>query len=189
MQMILAILATSCIVVCTKAISCYQCQDVAIKYDSAAVNDIVEQNEGEGDNEEAPPKCDSSHMNACSEADVCGAMSVSYSASMFGASMTGEMVHRLCVPGYMDNEAMEQIYCTSTENTMTEENSGESGAAIDFKSCKLDVCRTDNCNTQGMDKFQDDGERENYVSSETKLTVSFLLIQLVSFLAVAIFQI
>ena len=82
----------------------------------------------------------------------------------------------------MTIEAMEQIYCNSIESVMA----NNSDVNWDFKSCKLDVCSTDNCNTQGMEKFQDDGERENYVSSETKLTISFLLIQLVSFLAVVL---
>jgi len=186
MKIILAIIAASCIVVCTKAISCYQCQDVALKYDSAAVNDMVEQSEGEEGDEEAPPKCDSSHMTACSsDTEVCGAVSISYSASFFGVSMTGETVLRECLAdvGDITDEAMEQ-FCTSIEESMTKDSSDAN--TIDFKSCKLDVCSTDNCNTQGMEKFQDDGERENYVSSETKLTISFLLIQLVSFLAVTI---
>ena len=185
--LILAILAASCIVGYTQEsqdVSCYQCQDMAIEYVSES--NVMQMNETMDD---SLPRCDSYDMTNCpydGNSYMCGAVSISYDANMFGVTMKAEMVTRVCLPSVgLTNQAMEETYCNAMEDALT----GSSDGALDFTSCKLDVCRTDNCNTQGMDKFQDDGERENYVSSETKLTVSFLLIQLVSFLAVAIFQI
>ena len=177
MKIILAIIAASCIVVCTKALSCYQCQDAAMRYMDPAVAEMIEQNADAGD-EEGPPKCDSSHMTACEDDTfVCGALDLSVEGSMGGVLMAVHMVYRTCVlPGESEETA-----CSSTKSALTD----ESEDPLDFKSCEFHICSTDNCNTQGMEGFQDDGEREKYVSSETKLTISFLLIQLVSFLAVA----
>ena len=173
MKIILAIIAASCIVDCTTALSCYQCQD--LRFTDPAVAEEFEQGG-------APPKCGASDMFACNEdIFVCAAVELSIEARMFGESVAAEIVMRECVlPG-----TPEEIHCSEAKSVMT----SESDEVIDFKSCKVHVCSTDNCNTQGMERFQDDGEREKYVSSETKLTISFLLIQLVSFLAVAFLQV
>ena len=176
MKIVLAIIAASCIVACTKAISCYQCQDVAMRFTDPAVAEMIEQNADAGDGE-APPKCDSSHMAACGNDNfVCAATDMIYSVKVGEVSMETEMVIRTCLP-----PALEETYCSTMQGAMT----STSDVTLDFKSCEVHVCSTDNCNTQGMERFQDDEEREKYVSSETKLTISFLLIQLVSFLAVA----
>ena len=179
MKVILAIIAASCIVVCTKALSCYQCHDAAAEYDSA--DEMMAQKVEQEMEVDAPPNCDASNMTPCSDdTHVCGDISISYSASMSVVTMTAEMVSRSCVPplsGPLSGvtiEEMEQFYCNKIESVLA--NSSDSN--LDFKSCKLDVCSTDNCNTQGMEKF--------HVSSETKPTISFLLILLVSFLAVVL---
>ena len=189
--LILAILAASCIVGYTQesqVVSCYQCQDMAIEYVSES--NVMQMNETMDD---SLPRCDSYDMTNCpydGSSYMCGAVSISYDANMFGVTMKAEMVTRVCLPSVgLTNQAMEETYCNAMEDALT----GSSDGALDFTSCKLDVCRTDNCNTQGMEKFQDDGDKENdgeenyeYVSSGSKLAISFLLIQLVSFLAVTV---
>ena len=185
MKIILAIIAASCIVVCTKALSCYQCQDSAFQFTDPAVAEKMEQNAGDGG---APPKCVAFDMFAC-HADnlVCTALELSMEGTMFGESVAAVVVTRACALP----DTSEESHCSEAKSAMTSSSDGD----INFKSCKLHVCSTDNCNTQGMEDDgegndgekdeKDDGEREKYVSSETKLTISFLLIQLVSFLSVA----
>ena len=205
MKIILAIIAASCIVDCTSsqlssALSCYQsCQDAAFRFTDPAVAEKFEQNPVEG-----PPNCGASDMFACNEDNFyCAAVELSMEGTMFGESVAAETFMRECVaPG-----TSEETYCSEVKSAMT----STSDDVIDFKSCELYLCYTDNCNTFGMERFQDDGEgndgekdekddgetndgesdekddgeREKYVSSDTKLTISFLLIQLVSFLTVA----
>ena len=175
MKIILAIIAASCIVVCTKALSCYQCQDAANWFTDPAVAEKMEQNA-----DEAPPKCDSSASNmfACNADNfVCSAIDLSLEGTRGGESAAAETVIRACLLP----STTEESYCSQMKSDLK----SMSDEPMDITSCELHVCSTDNCNTQGMERFQDDGEREKYVSSETKLTISFLLIQLVSFLAVA----
>ena len=187
MKIILAIIAASCIVVCTKALSCYQCQDLAFQFTDPAVAEKMEQNAGDGGAPD-PPKCVAFDMFAC-HADnlVCTALELSMEGTMYGESVAAVVVTRACALP----DTSEESHCSEAKSAMTSSSDGD----INFKSCKLHVCSTDNCNTQGMEDDgegndgekdeKDDGEREKYVSSETKLTISFLLIQLVSFLSVA----
>ena len=191
MKIILAIIAASCIVDCTSsqlssALSCYQsCQDTAFRFTDPAVAEKMEQNAGDGG---APPICYASDMFDC-HADnlVCTALVLSMEGTMIGESVAAVVVTRSCALP----DTSEESHCSEAKSAMTSSSDGD----INFKSCKLHVCSTDNCNTQGMEDDgegndgekdeKDDGEREKYVSSETKLTISFLLIQLVSFLSVA----
>ena len=195
MKIILAIIAASCIVVCTKALSCYQCQDLAFQFTDPAVAEKMEQNAGDGG---APPICYASDMFDC-HADnlVCTALVLSMEGTMIGESVAAVVVTRSCALP----DTSEESHCSEAKSAMTSSSDGD----INFKSCKLHVCSTDNCNTHGMEDDgegndgekddgegndgekdeKDDGEREKYVSSETKLTISFLLIQLVFFLSVA----
>ena len=210
MKIILAIIAASCIVVCTKALSCYQCQDLAFQFTDPAVAEKMEQNAGDGGAPD-PPKCVAFDMFAC-HADnlVCTALELSMEGTMYGESVAAVVVTRACALP----DTSEESHCSEAKSAMTSSSDGD----INFKSCKLHVCSTDNCNTHGMEDDgegndgekddgegndgekdekddgegndgekdeKDDGEREKYVSSETKLTISFLLIQLVSFLSVA----
>ncbi|XP_063691562.1 craniofacial development protein 2-like [Bolinopsis microptera] len=68
--------------------------------------------------------------------------------------MTVDMIGRVCLPDGSTAENTEDAMCEDLEDDVGDNN---------VISCKLEVCSTDNCNMIS----QDDGERENYVSSES----------------------
>ena len=146
MKIILAIIAASCIVDCTSsqlssALSCYQsCQDEAWRYTDPVVAEYMELFP---EFVEDHPNCDASDMFACDgDSFVCAAVELSMEGTMFGESVATETFMRECVaPG-----TSEETYCSEVKSAMT----STSDDVIDFKSCELYLCYTDNCNTFGM---------------------------------------
>lgn len=194
MKTLLAVIALSGIAALSEAISCYQCVDGSVRYDSPhldeATRSMMQAMKGQ------MPRCSESDMVQCdSYMNSCAAIIVSYGGEMGGMSMTTNMVTRSC----MMSGSYENTYC----DTMKRDLSAQVEMTIQDFSCRVELCDTDYCNTQGMqDQADPQGDTEavddsdyggdydhyngSYVSTGFGVTASLVLIATLS--AAALFQ-